>query len=69
MRQLAADAEGDRVDTTDGVKVFFEDGWVLVRPSGTEPLFRVFTEAKDAEKAELIAQDYIEKVRALVDRD
>ncbi len=66
MKQLAEDAKGGRVDTTDGVKVFFDDGWVLVRPSGTEPLFRVFTEASDPERAKGIAEDYIEKVRALV---
>ncbi len=32
----------------DGVKLFLEDGsWVLVRPSGTEPLFRIYVEAED----------------------
>jgi phosphomannomutase/phosphoglucomutase len=66
MEQLAADAKGGRVDTTDGVKVFFDDGWVLVRPSGTEPLFRVFTEAKDPAKAKRMAEEYIDKVKALV---
>ncbi|MCJ7607510.1 MAG: hypothetical protein MUO94_06670 [Thermoplasmata archaeon] len=46
--------------------MFFDDGWVLVRPSGTEPLFRVFTEAKDPGKAKRIAEEYIDKVKALV---
>ena len=39
-------AEADRVETKDGVKAYFRDGWVLVRPSGTEPLFRVFAESR-----------------------
>ena len=43
---------GERVDTTDGVKIWFEGGWTLVRPSGTEPLFRIYTEAKSEGKAE-----------------
>ena len=42
---------GERVDTTDGVKVFFSDGWTLIRPSGTEPIFRMFSEAKSVEAA------------------
>ncbi len=38
--------EGYKVDTTDGTKIFFKDGWVLVRASGTEPIIRVFTESR-----------------------
>ena len=41
----------EKVDTTDGVKVFFGEGWTLIRPSGTEPIFRMFSEAKSAEAA------------------
>lgn len=43
---------GERVDTTDGVKIWFEGGWTLVRPSGTEPLFRIYTEARTEKEAE-----------------
>lgn len=42
---------GERVDTTDGVKIWFEGGWTLVRPSGTEPLFRIYTEARSEGEA------------------
>ena len=41
----------NRVDATDGLKIFFDDGWVLVRPSGTEPIFRIFSESKDEKVA------------------
>ncbi len=35
-----------RVETMDGLKLIFEDGsWILVRPSGTEPIFRLYAEA------------------------
>ena len=37
--------------TIDGVKLIYEDGWILIRPSGTEPIFRIFTEALTLEKA------------------
>jgi len=38
------------VQTLDGIKYGFADGWLLFRASGTEPLLRVYTEASDMEK-------------------
>lgn len=43
---------GRRTEIIDGVRTEYEDGWVLARPSGTEPLFRVYSESKDAAAAE-----------------
>lgn len=38
----------ERIETTDGVKYYLEDGsWLLIRPSGTEPVLRVYAEAPD----------------------
>ncbi len=42
--------------TIDGTKIMTEDGWVLIRPSGTEPLFRSFAEAKTQERAKELAE-------------
>ncbi len=41
-----------RVETTDGSKLFVDDGWVLVRASGTEPLIRFYAEADSPEKVQ-----------------
>ena len=41
-----------KLDLTDGVKILKEDGWVIIRPSGTEPIFRCFAESDSQEKAE-----------------
>ena len=41
----------ERVDTTDGFKFFFDaDTWLMIRPSGTEPLLRTYAEASNQEK-------------------
>src|SRR5690606_20614257 len=36
-----------RVDTTDGIKFYLSDqSWLLIRPSGTEPVLRIYAEAR-----------------------
>jgi phosphomannomutase/phosphoglucomutase len=47
-----------KIDLTDGLKLIFEDGWVLARPSGTEPVFRIYSESKDADVAKARADEY-----------
>jgi phosphomannomutase len=53
-------------DFTDGIKHRLEDGsWLLVRPSGTEPVLRIYAEASDAKKAEDLVSDataWVDKV-------
>jgi phosphomannomutase/phosphoglucomutase len=56
----------DRVDTTDGVKVYTPEGWVLVRPSGTEPIFRVYAEAKTREQAEALAERSLAEIGRII---
>ena len=43
-----------RTDTKDGVKIYLDDNssWILVRPSGTEPLLRIYFESSSPEKIE-----------------
>jgi phosphomannomutase/phosphoglucomutase len=64
MKKLAEQTKNSpdvlKVDETDGVKLYLKDGWVLMRPSGTEPIFRVYTESKDKNRAEEIALTYKE---------
>ena len=42
----------------DGIKLFFEEGWVHIRPSNTEPIVRLFSEAPTLEKAQKLL-DYL----------
>ena len=41
-------SEGYKVETIDGVKIWLEDGWVLLRPSNTQPVIRMFVEARNS---------------------
>ena len=40
------------VSAVDGVRIELEDGWVLIRPSGTEPILRITVEAREEKRAE-----------------
>ena len=58
-RKLLEQVKGANVSTIDGVKIWFEDkSAILVRPSGTEPTYRLYAEAKTQEKALKLIKDY-----------
>ncbi len=57
--------EVEEVSTLDGVRLRIEDGWVLIRPSGTEPIIRITVEARSEGKAEELlaaSRRFVEKV-------
>ena len=55
----------EKVTTIDGVKIDFEDRWVHLRKSNTEPIIRIYSEAKTLEEANKIA-DEIKSVVATI---
>jgi len=57
IARLKALAAGLRVDDIDGIKVHYDDGWVLVRASGTEAIFRIFAEARTEARAAALAKE------------
>jgi phosphomannomutase/phosphoglucomutase len=50
IERTARGADAD-LNTTDGYRLDYGDGWVLARPSGTEPVVRIYAEARDADRA------------------
>ncbi len=58
ISEIEKNASAGKVDRTDGLKLFMDDGWVLVRPSGTEPLIRIFAESREEAKARRMAEDF-----------
>jgi phosphoglucosamine mutase len=52
--------------TIDGVRVSLEKGWILVRPSGTEPLIRITVEADSRKTAQNIMEKGLKQVEKSV---
>jgi phosphomannomutase/phosphoglucomutase len=59
----ALDADANRT-TIDGYRLDYGDAWVLVRPSGTEPVVRIYVESTDREHAEELAEAFAADLRA-----
>jgi phosphomannomutase / phosphoglucomutase len=56
-------------DTTDGIKITFdEQNWVMVRPSGTEPIIRVYAEGSSKEKLDKLIFEHVKKIKSILDR-
>lgn len=58
--------KGPFLELTDGVKRVWNDRWVNIRPSGTEPVIRVFSEAPTLVEAERLCDEVLESLTVLM---
>ncbi|MCC5925152.1 MAG: phosphoglucosamine mutase [Bacteroidetes bacterium] len=63
LTRVAALFKEEQVTTIDGVKIDFENGWVHLRKSNTEPIIRVYSEARSAQEAMDIAKPVMDQLR------
>ncbi len=56
-------------DTTDGIKISTNSkNWVMIRPSGTEPIIRIYGEAESQQKLDSLMSEYLEKAKTIISR-
>jgi len=55
----------ENITTVDGVKIDFAENWVHLRKSNTEPIIRIYTEAKSQELADDLAQNIINEIKTI----
>jgi len=53
----------DNIITIDGIKIEKKNSWFHIRKSNTEPVVRIYAEANSSEKANLLANEVIEKIK------
>lgn len=54
------------VQTIDGIRVASKKEWILVRPSGTEPVLRITVEARSTGKAESLMKEVMRIIKKIV---
>ncbi len=57
---------GERITMVDGFKIDFEAGWVHLRKSNTEPIVRIYTEARTQAEADGLASGFVEELRGMM---
>jgi mannose-1-phosphate guanylyltransferase/phosphomannomutase len=63
MRKAIEDAKGKKAELIDGVKIYFNNGWVLLVPDPDEAFFHIWAEAKDKSTAAGFLEMYTEKIK------
>jgi phosphomannomutase/phosphoglucomutase len=68
MEEIERKSFGE-VERIDGVKIWVDENtWILLRPSGTEPLIRVFGESKNADKLDELIERYSSMTKEIIEK-
>jgi len=68
LKKLIEQAKGQKLNTLDGVKIWFDDkSAILIRPSGTEPIYRLYAESKTSKRASQLVKEYSLRLNRIVE--
>ncbi|MAP80935.1 MAG: phosphoglucosamine mutase [Aequorivita sp.] len=65
LKAMEAKYANEDINTIDGVKIDFPENWVHLRKSNTEPIIRIYTEAKSQEEADTLADKIIAEIKEI----
>ena len=65
LNRVADNYKKENVNRVDGLKIDFEDKWVHLRKSNTEPIIRIYTEAKSREEADDLAVNFVSELNKI----
>ena len=63
IKNIALAYSSEKTNIIDGLKIDFDDSWVQLRKSNTEPIIRVYSEAKSQEEAEKLSEKFIYEIK------
>ena len=66
FKTLESNFSSNNINTIDGLKINFDDGWVHLRRSNTEPIIRIYSESITLDKANRLAEDFISQIKELL---
>ena len=65
LKAMADKYQNEDISTIDGVKIDFAENWVHLRKSNTEPIIRIYTEAKSQSEADSLADRIIGEIKSI----
>ena len=65
LSSMESNYSHEKLTTIDGVKIDFADSWVHLRKSNTEPIIRIYTEAKSQQEADNLADRFIGEIKKI----
>lgn len=66
IKKMEERYQSENIDTIDGLKIDFEEGWVHLRKSNTEPIIRIYTESTTLRNATDLAERFEKELTALI---
>ncbi len=66
VRKLIRKYAGDNPITLDGLRINWDDAWVLIRPSNTEPVIRMTVEARNPERTAKLLAEFEQEISAAI---
>ena len=66
LEVMASKYSNEDVNTIDGVKIDFENEWIHLRKSNTEPIIRIYTESTSQENADSLAIRFIDEIKEII---
>lgn len=65
LKTIESNYASENISTIDGVKIDFPENWVHLRKSNTEPIIRIYTEAKSQNDANALADRFITEIKSI----
>lgn len=65
LKTIESNYTSENISTIDGVKIDFPENWVHLRKSNTEPIIRIYTEAKSQNEADALANRFISEIKSI----
>lgn len=65
LKTMQSRYSNENITTVDGVKIDFPENWVHLRKSNTEPIIRIYTEAKSQSEADALADKFIAEIKQI----
>lgn len=65
LKKVQENHRDEQISTVDGVKIDFPENWVHLRKSNTEPIIRIYTEAKTEKEAADLAEKMIKEIKEI----